>query len=112
MNKKNKIKIAIISGIYFPAPGGAQVQSHNFANKFVELGHKVDSYIFNKTDTKINNYNIILINKTLTSIVYFFRYYLNFNVSFILMFYLKNIIKTFKLDSFIHNFIHNLNSLN
>ena len=54
MNKNNKIKIAIINGIYFPAPGGAQVQSHNFANKFVELGHKVDSYIFNKTDTKIN----------------------------------------------------------
>ena len=93
MNKNNKLKIAIISGIYFPAPGGAQVQSHNFANKFIELGHKVDSYIFNKTDIKINDYNIVLINKTLTSIVYFFRYYLNFNVSFILTLYLKSIIK-------------------
>ena len=106
MNKNNKIKIAIISGIYFPAPGGAQVQSHNFANKFVELGHKVDSYIFNKTDTKINNYNIILINKTLTSIVYFFRYYLNLNVSFILTLYLKNIIKKKKYDVWHFNFIN------
>ena len=100
------MRIAIISGIYFPAPGVAQVQSHNFANKLIELGHKVDSYIFNKTDIKINDYNIVLINKTLTSIVYFFRYYLNFNVSFILTLYLKNLIKKKKYDVWHFNFIN------
>ena len=93
MDKDHKIKIAIISGIYFPAPGGAQIQTHNFANKFIELGHEVDSYIYNPTDIKINNYNIVVINKFLTSLVFFFEYYLNFDISFILGMYLKKIIK-------------------
>tara|TARA_B110000971_G_scaffold197739_1_gene213779 strand:- start:42 stop:356 length:315 start_codon:yes stop_codon:yes gene_type:complete len=93
MKKDLKIKIAIISGIFFPAPGGAQIQTHNFANKFVQLGHKVDSYIYNSTDIKVNNYNIIIINKFLTSLVYFFEYYLDLNISFILKIYLKKIIK-------------------
>ena len=65
------MKIAIVSGIYFPEPGGAQIQSHNFANKLVELGHEVDSYIFNPSDIKINDYNIIVVNKFLSSLVFF-----------------------------------------
>ena len=42
----------------------------------------------------------------MTSIVYFFRYYLNFNVSFILTLYLKNIIKKKKYDVWHFNFIN------
>ena len=106
MKKDLKIKIAIISGIFFPAPGGAQIQTHNFANKFVQLGHKVDSYIYNSTDIKVNNYNIIIINKFLTSLVYFFEYFLDLNISFILKIYLKKIIKKKKYDVWHFNFIN------
>jgi|MDTF01.1.fsa_nt_gb glycosyltransferase involved in cell wall biosynthesis len=106
MDKDLKIKIAIINGIFFPAPGGAQIQTHNFANKFVQHGHKVDSYIYNPTDIKVNNYNIIIINKFLTSLVYFFEYYLNLNISFILKIYLKRIIKKKKYDVWHFNFIN------
>ena len=86
------MKIAIVSGVYFPEPGGAQIQTHNFANKLVEFGHEVDSFIFNPTNIKINDYNILIINKFLSSLVYFFQYYLNINISFILEIYLKKII--------------------
>jgi L-malate glycosyltransferase len=106
MDNDHKIKIAIISGIYFPAPGGAQIQTHNFANKFIQLGHEVDSYIYNPTDIKINNYNIVVINKFLTSLVFFFEYYLNFDISFILGMYLKKIIKKKNYDVWHFNFIN------
>ena len=100
------MKIAFVSGIYFPEPGGAQIQTHNFANKLVELGHEVDSFIFNPTNIKINDYNIILINKLLSSLVFFCEYYLNINISFILEIYLKNIIDKKKYDIWHFNFIN------
>ena len=75
-----KMKIAIVSGIFFPAPGGAQIQSHNFANKLVDLGHEVDSFIFNPTNIKINNYKIFVINKFLSSLVFFCEYYLYLDI--------------------------------
>ena len=101
-----KMKIAFVSGIFFPDPGGAQIQSHNFANKLIELGHKVDSYIFNPTDIDINDYNIIVINKFLTSSVFFCEYYLNINISFILKIYLQKIINKKKYDVWHFNFIN------
>jgi len=100
------MKIAIVSGIYFPYPGGAQIQTHNFANKLVELGHQVDSYIFNPTDIKINDYNIVVVNKFLSSIVFFCEYYFNINISFILKFYLKLIIDKKKYDVWHFNFVN------
>ncbi len=100
------MKIAIVSGIYFPEPGGAQIQTHNFANKLVELGHEVDSLIFNPTNIKINDYNILIINKFLSSLVYFFQYYLNINISFILEIYLKKIISKKKYDVWHFNFVN------
>ena len=30
------MKIAFISGVFFPLPGGAQVQTHNLANSLVK----------------------------------------------------------------------------
>ena len=100
------MKIAIVSGIYFPEPGGAQIQSHNFANKLVELGHEVDSYIFNPSDIKINDYNIIVVNKFLSSLVFFFEYYLNIDISFFLEIYFKKIIKEKKYDIWHFNIIN------
>jgi glycogen synthase len=100
------MKIAFVSGIYFPDPGGAQIQTHNFANKLVELGHEVDSYIYNPSDIKINNYNIIVLNKFLTSLVFFCEYYLSINVSFILKIYLKKIVDKKKYDIWHCNFVN------
>ena len=100
------MKIAIISGIFFPAPGGAQIQSHNFANKLVELGHEVDSYIYNPTNIKINNYKIFVINKLLSSLVFFCEYYLCLDISFILKIYFKKIIKNKKYDIWHFNFVN------
>ena len=54
-----KMKIALISGVFFPQPGGAQVQSHNFANKLVKKNYDVHCYIFRKTNIQNNEYKIL-----------------------------------------------------
>ena len=63
------MKIALFPGVFFPQPGGAQVQTHNLANKLVKLGHQVDVYLLNKTNLKNNLYNIIVINKFFLSLL-------------------------------------------
>lgn len=87
------MKIAIISGVFFPQPGGAQVQAHNLANKLVEQGHQVDCYIFRNTNIKNYKYNIIKINYWLTSISFFFYYYLGIQTNFFLNLIFKKKIK-------------------
>ena len=64
------MKIAVIAGIFFPHPGGAQVQIHNLANKLSEKKVEVDCYIFDKVNLKNNNYKIILLNKLILSFVF------------------------------------------
>ena len=46
------MKVAFISGVFFPVPGGAQVQIHNIANKLCKLGCDVKLFIYNKTNIK------------------------------------------------------------
>ena len=92
------MKIAFIVGTFFPQAGGAQVQAHNVCNKLTEKNIDIDCYIFNKTNIKNNNYKIFLLSKFLTSLVYFFKFYLNLNVSFILKNYLKKIIERNKYE--------------
>ena len=46
------MKIALIPGVFFPQPGGAQVQTHNLANKLVQMGHEVDVILLNRTNIK------------------------------------------------------------
>ena len=87
------MKIAYVSGVFFPQPGGAQVQCHNFANKLIENDHDIDLYIFRKTNIKNNKYNIIKINYFFLSVVYFFLYHLNFDLSFLLNFWIKKLSK-------------------
>ena len=94
------MKLAIIPGIFFPSPGGAQVQVHNICNKLTDLNLDVDCYIYNKTGISNNKYEIKLISKFLTSLVFFFEYYLNINLKFILKIYLKKIIKKNKYKIF------------
>ena len=45
------MKIAIVAGTFFPLPGGAQVQTHNLANKLIEK-NDVDCYIYSPTNIK------------------------------------------------------------
>ena len=60
------MKIAIVSGAFFPQPGGAQVQAHNVCNKLIEKNIEANCYLFNKTNIKNNNYKIVLFNKLIT----------------------------------------------
>lgn len=92
------MKIAFIIGTFFPQAGGAQVQAHNICNKLTEKNVDIDCYIFNKTNIKNNNYKIFLLSKFLTSLVYFFNFYLNLNINFILKYYLKKIIERNKYE--------------
>ncbi len=92
------MKIAFIIGTFFPQAGGAQVQAHNICNKLTEKNIDIDCYIFNKTNIKNNNYKIFLLSKFLTSLAYFFKFYLNLNINFILKYYLKKIIKKNKYE--------------
>jgi len=92
------MKIAFIVGTFFPQAGGAQVQAHNICNKLTEKNVDIDCYIFNKTNIKNNNYKIFLLSKFLTSLVYFFKFYLNLNINFILKYYLKKIIERNKYE--------------
>ena len=34
------MKIAFITGVFFPRAGGAQVQAHNIANRLTKLGNQ------------------------------------------------------------------------
>ncbi len=104
------MKIAFISGVFFPQPGGAQVQTHNLANTLVNKGHIVDVFIFNKTNIKNNLYKIILINKLIISLFFYLDLYLKVDLSIIFRQYLKFIIKKNKYDIF-HFQLLNLKSL-
>ena len=66
------MKIAIIAGIFFPSPGGAQVQTHNIANKLTEKKNEVDCYIYSPTNIRNKKYKTFILNYFVTSIVFFF----------------------------------------
>ena len=100
------MKIAFVLGVFFPQPGGAQVQFHNLANKLVESENDIHCYIYRKTNINNNNYRIFILNYFLTSIIYFFHYYLNISLNFILKIYLKRIIKKNKYDFWHFNYIN------
>jgi len=101
------MNIAIVSGTFFPSPGGAQVQVHNFCNKLYDLGVNIDCYIFEKSNiNNNNNYKIFVLNRIILSVVFLFKYYLNINLSFILKIYLSNIIKIKKYNLWHFNFLN------
>ena len=74
------MKIAFILGTFFPKAGGVQVQIHNIANKLSKLGIDVKLFLYNKTNIKNNKYQIIVFEKFLFNLVFFFKYYLNLNI--------------------------------
>jgi len=100
------MKIAFISGVFFPVPGGAQVQIHNVANKLCKLGCDIKLFIYNKTNIKNNNYKIILLNKFILNIVFVFKYYLNINIFFFLNPYISYLIKKHNFDIWHFSFLN------
>ncbi len=94
------MKIALLPGVFFPQPGGAQVQTHNLANKLIKMGHKVDLLILNKTNIKNNLYNIIVINKLILSLLYYINLYFKLDLSFLIKPYLRLFLKKKKYDIF------------
>ena len=67
------MKIAIIPGIFFPEPGGAQCQTHNLANKLIEKNVNAHVLVNKKIILKNNKYKIKKINNLLLSIVFFLK---------------------------------------
>jgi len=94
------MKIALIPGVFFPQPGGAQVQTHNLANKLIQMGHEVDVILLNKTNVKNNLYNTFTINKFILSFFFYLNKVLKINFSFYLKLYFKKIIKKNNYDVF------------
>ena len=94
------MNIALLPGIFFPKPGGVQVQTHNLANKLVDKGHTVHVLLLNKTNIKNNIYKIIVLNKITLSLVFYLKYFFKIDLSLILEIYLKKIIKKYRFDLF------------
>ena len=94
------MNIALLPGVFFPMPGGAQVQTHNLANKLVRKGHKVDVILLNKTNIKNNLYNIIVVNKIILSLFFYLNFFFKINLSFIFKIYFKSLITKNKYDIF------------
>ncbi len=94
------MNIALLPGVFFPQPGGAQVQTHNLANKLVKKGHKVDVILLNKTNIKNNSYKIIVLNKIILSFFFYLNSIFKINLSFFFKIYIKSIIKKNKYDVF------------
>ena len=99
------MNIAFILGTFFPKAGGVQVQVHNIANKLSKSGIGVKLFIYNKTNIKNNNYEIIIFKKFIFNIVFVFKYYLNLNIFFFLNSYVSKIIKKNDIDIWHFNFL-------
>ena len=94
------MKIALIPGVFFPQPGGAQVQTHNLANKLSQMGHEVDILLLNKTNLRNNLYDTLVINKFILSFFFYLSKVFKINFSFYLKIYFKNIIEKNNYDIF------------
>ena len=65
------MKIAFVPSTFLPWLGGAEVQTHNTANKLIEIGNEVDILILKKEDISNKKYNILELNKFIINIVFF-----------------------------------------
>ncbi len=85
------MKIAFVPSTFLPWVGGAEIQTHNTANKLVEMKNDVDIFLLDNVMIRNNNYNIIKLNKLLINIVYLSKYYLGLDLCYILKTYFKKI---------------------
>ena len=63
------MKIAFIPSTFLPWIGGAEIQTHNAANKLAENGHEVDIFLLEKTSIDNKRFNTIKLNKFLINII-------------------------------------------
>ncbi len=85
------MKIAFIPSTFLPWIGGAEIQTHNTANKLAELGHDVDIFLLDKTKIDNKKYNTIKLNKLLINAIFILKYYFKINFSFLLEYYFNKI---------------------
>lgn len=92
------MKIAFIPSTFLPDIGGAEIQTHNIANKLIEEGHQVDVMLLKQQSISNGNYKIFKLNRYLISFVFLLKYYINIDFGFLLKFYFKKIISNQKYD--------------
>jgi len=92
------MKIAFIPSTFLPDIGGAEIQTHNVANKLIEEGHQVDVMLLKQQSINNGKYKIYKLNKYLISFVFLLKYYINIDFAFLLKFYFKKIISGKKYD--------------
>ena len=85
------MKIAIVPSTFLPWVGGAEIQTHNTANKLSELDNEVDIYLLEKTNIENKKYNTIKLNKLLINLIFILKYYFKINLIFLLENYFKKI---------------------
>lgn len=99
------MKIALITGTFFPFSGGVQVEVHNFSNKFSNKGNEVHVFVNKDVYLKNNKYKIYKLKYISLSILYIIKFYLRLNLKFFFNFFNFNLID---LDYEIYHF-HFLN---
>ena len=100
------MKIAYFLGIFFPHPGGVQIQTHNIANTIIKMGHKIDFFLLNKTNVKNNLYKTIIINKLIISFFFYLDFFFKLNLSILFRLYLKYFLKIEQYDVFHFHFLN------
>ena len=85
------MKIAVIPSTFLPWVGGAEIQTHNTANKMAELGNDIDIFLLEKNKIENKKYNIIKLNKLLINFIFISIYYFKLNLIFLLEYYFKKI---------------------
>ncbi len=85
------MKIAVVPSTFLPWVGGAEIQTHNTANKLAELGNEVDIFLLEKTKIDNKKYNTIKLNKLLINIIFILNYYFKLNIIFLLENYFNKI---------------------
>ena len=78
------MKIAVVPSTFLPLVGGAEIQTHNTANKLAELGNEVDIFLLEKTKISNKKYNIVKLNKLVINIIFILNYYFKINLIFYL----------------------------
>lgn len=92
------MKIAIVPSTFLPWVGGAEIQTHNTANKLAELDNEVDIYLLEKTNIENKKYSTIKLNKLLINLIFILKYYFKINLLFLLEYYFKKICINKKYD--------------
>lgn len=87
------MKIAFIPSTFLPHIGGAEIQTHNIANKLAEKGIGVEVFVLDKINVKNAHYKVSVLKKHLINFVYYLRYYFNINANFLIRNYFKKLVE-------------------